>query len=208
MKLVHKHRSEKWYENTPFMIVWALSALVIISLLVTLITQSYGVKHIQATRKAEGIQHIATFNSSNAVGIEEVIQIVSNTETDRQYEKIKTHLFEVVNTESNKVLKLTEAVIPIESIEKAMDEYLTTSKYKTLSIGVVDNKFYIQQDTSVIENRQLKTEIISIMDEFTADSWFKLTEAIYNSSDVQASSLFSYQTENGNKHLIYIFAEK
>lgn len=132
---------------------------------------------------------------------------IKQSDTVREFGTIKTYLFDIINSETEQVCKLSDGNLSFENVTETLGNFLNNNKYKMISIGIVDNKFYIQQDTSKKLDGIIKVNIVSLKNEFTPDDWFSLTEATYNNTDIQADSLFSYQTERGSKHYIYTYLE-
>lgn len=132
---------------------------------------------------------------------------IRECENNREFGSITTHLFEVYNTNTDETCKLSEGKLSFEDATLKIESYLSNNPYKTISIGVVDNKFYVQQDTSKQIEGDIKVKIVSLKDGFSSDDWFSLTEAIYNNTDIQADSLFSYQTDTSTKHYIYCYID-
>ena len=126
----------------------------------------------------------------------------------REFNNIRTYLFEVYNPVTGDVKKLNDGKLSIEKTTRVMCNFLNEHPNKTLSVGCVNNMFYIQQDISLIEDKPLIANILSISNNFTTDSWFDMTESIYNSCNVYTDSLFSCLADTGEKHYIYIYSEK
>ena len=125
-------------------------------------------------------------------------------ENYREYENIRTYTFDVRDI-ANRPCKLSDGVIKIEYIERTLNEFLDSNKFDTKSIGFIGNKFYIQQDmNSPIENKDIELYILSLSDKFTSDDWFGMTEAVLANADVLTDTVFSYTTDVGDRHYMYV----
>lgn len=134
---------------------------------------------------------------------------IRKIEQDRTYGNIKTSQFELYDKETSQVCKTIDGNINVEDILSTLTEYLKENNYKTIGVGMVDNKFYIQQDTSIEEEKEQKVNIVSLNESFSANDWFGLTEATYNNTTTKADSLCRYQTASGdNRQYIYVYTEK
>lgn len=125
-------------------------------------------------------------------------------ENYREYENIRTYTFDVRDI-ANRPCKLSDGVIKIEYIERTLNEFLDSNKFDTKSIGFIGNKFYIQQDmNSPIEDKDIELYILSLSDKFTSDDWFGMTEAVLANADVLTDTVFSYTTDVGDRHYMYV----
>ena len=134
--------------------------------------------------------------------------IKQDESADSQYESIKTTMFSIIDKGSLSEKSYLDGTLSVNNIKETLENYLQQNKYKVMSIGLVNNKFYIQQDTSKPVDYTIKVGIVGLGDSFSADDWTKLTEAIYSKFDVDADSLFSASTDIGNKHFIYAYQEE
>ncbi len=149
-----------------------------------------------------------SINTSN-LGIKLPELSIIQSDKQRTYNDIVTTIFLVVKKDTTDTVKLEEGELLIEDVQEVLTEYLKNNKYKTLAIGMVDNMFYIQQDTSETIEKEQKVNIVKLNSTFSIDDWFSLTEATYNNTNTQADSLFSYK-QNGldMKQYIYVYTEK
>ena len=136
------------------------------------------------------------------------INIVRCEDSESQYESIKTQMFNLVKADTNEVCTVADGEINIDNLKETLDNYLATSKYKIMSIGLVNNQFYIQQDMTQPTEYTAQVGLVTLSDSFSADDWMKLTEAVYNSVYVEADSLFTAISTAGTKHFIYAYADK
>ena len=136
------------------------------------------------------------------------INIVRCEDSESQYESIKTQMFNLVKADTNEVCTVADGEINIDNLKETLDNYLATSKYKIMSIGLVNNQFYIQQDMTQPTEYTAQVGLVTLSDSFSADDWMKLTEAVYNSVYVEADSLFTAISTVGTKHFIYAYADK
>lgn len=136
------------------------------------------------------------------------INIVRCEDSESQYESIKTQMFNLVKADTNEVCTVADGEINIDNLKETLDNYLATSKYKIMSIGLVNNQFYIQQDMTQPTKYTAQVGLVTLSDSFSADDWMKLTEAVYNSVYVEADSLFTAISTAGTKHFIYAYADK
>lgn len=136
------------------------------------------------------------------------INIVRCEDSESQYESIKTQMFNLVKADTNEVCTVADGEINIDNLKETLDNYLATSKYKIMSIGLVNNQFYIQQDMTQPTEYAAQVGLVTLSDSFSADDWMKLTEAVYNSVYVEADSLFTAISTAGTKHFIYAYADK
>lgn len=136
------------------------------------------------------------------------INIVRCEDSESQYESIKTQMFNLVKADTNEVCTVADGEINIDNLKETLDNYLATSKYKIMSIGLVNNQFYIQQDMTQPTKYTAQVGLVTLSDSFSADDWMKLTEAVYNSVYVEADSLFTAISTAGTKHFIYTYADK
>lgn len=136
------------------------------------------------------------------------INIVRCEDSENQYESIKTQMFNLVKADTNEVCTVADGEINIDNLKETLDNYLATSKYKIMSIGLVNNQFYIQQDMTQPTEYTAQVGLVTLSDSFSADDWMKLTEAVYNSVYVEADSLFTAISTAGTKHFIYAYADK
>lgn len=136
------------------------------------------------------------------------INIVRCKDSESQYESIKTQMFNLVKADTNEVCTVADGEINIDNLKETLDNYLATSKYKIMSIGLVNNQFYIQQDMTQPTEYTAQVGLVTLSDSFSADDWMKLTEAVYNSVYVEADSLFTAISTAGTKHFIYAYADK
>lgn len=123
---------------------------------------------------------------------------------DRVYENITTHIFVAKDINKNVEVKLSDGLISNENILKSLNNYVSTLENKIVAIGVIDNKFYIQYNTSKLIDKEQKVVIVSLKNSIKASDWFGLTEAIYNKEDVLASNIYSYNNNDGDIHFIYV----
>lgn len=130
------------------------------------------------------------------------------TPDQREFGNITTNTFIVYNKATGEECKLSDGTLLTDEVIKEITRFLDDNKYKTLSIGVVDNKFYIQQDKSVEEKSIQNVKIVTVDSSFSADNWFALTEATYNSTYIQADSLYAYNNGSEIKQYIYIYIDK
>lgn len=136
------------------------------------------------------------------------INIVRCEDSESQYESIKTQMFNLVKADTNEVCTVADGEINVDNLKETLDNYLATSKYKIMSIGLVNNQFYIQQDMTQPTEYTAQVGLVTLSDSFSADDWMKLTEAVYNSVYVEADSLFTAISTVGTKHFIYAYADK
>lgn len=136
------------------------------------------------------------------------INIVRCEDSESQYESIKTQMFNLVKADTNEVCTVADGEINVDNLKETLDNYLATSKYKIMSIGLVNNQFYIQQDMTQPTEYTAQVGLVTLSDSFSADDWMKLTEAVYNSVYVEADSLFTAISTAGTKHFIYAYADK
>lgn len=136
------------------------------------------------------------------------INIVRCEDSESQYESIKTQMFNLVKADTNEVCTVADGEINIDNLKETLDNYLATSKYKIMSIGLVNNQFYIQQDMTQPTEYTAQVGLVTLSDSFSADDWMKLTEAVYNSVYVEADSLFTAISTAGTKHFIYAYTDK
>lgn len=162
---------------------------------------------VETSETSELVLYSQSSEGNATQQIEYSLGLRENVEGGRDFGSIHTALFEVYNVNTNQASKLTDGDMSLETISNVLSGYLNEHKYKTISVGLVDNTFYIQQDTSVEMDGNFVANIVSLKDGFTAEDWFSLTEAIYKNTDIQADSLFAYNTNFGNKHYIYVHIE-
>lgn len=205
--------------NTEKLVITALILTVLLLCIVMIISVSEGSSNQSTfglTNQAEAVptepktlvKSADEVMTASVEPIEADIEIKLN-ETPREYGNITTYIFDVVKKDNGEVCKLSDGIISIEDIIDTIDIFLEEHPFETVSIGVVDNKFYIQQNTSkeIDSSKHLRVNIMSLNDTFSASDWFSMTEAVLNSVDVQTDSVFSYQANIGSKHYIYIFLE-
>ena len=155
----------------------------------------------------DNIQDIEDANNVTIVTNNDILKLRA-IEDDRTYGTIRTHMFEIINSTTNEVAKLSDGKLDLNEVVAEISIYLNDNKYKTLSIGLVDNKYYIQQDISKEVKGNLHVKIATLHNKFTLDDWLKLTESVYNNTEFHADSLFSYEANGGNKQYIYVYADK
>ena len=198
-----------WKENKLYIITFMFIVLTITVSLASVITAK------KAINEAQIIAENATLNNSIAPDQSQLENKPTITLGIRQSENLRTHgsivtvQFETFNTDTLETCSISDGSISNEDIKSAFEDCLSTNKYRTISVGMVDNKFYIQQDTSINEESAQLVNIVTLNSKFSADDWFSLTEATYNNTYIQADSLCRY-TSNGSdiRQYIYVYIAK
>lgn len=123
---------------------------------------------------------------------------------DRHLDNIYTYRFEIYNQIDNSVTTLNSGTLSMDDVIVTIEEFLKSHPYKVYSVGLVDDKFYVQQDINQTVDRDIRVNIISLIENFNSEDWLNLTEATYKNADVMADNLFAYDTAK-SKHYIYIY---
>lgn len=186
-------------------LVSAVSGLLVLTIVLAVVTIS--------TPNDKQIDTSASYIAADTPGaaamdIQANLVIMQDESEERQYESIKTQMFTIVDRETKAEKSVMDGTLSIEDVKATLDNYLEQNKYKIMSIGLVNNKFYIQQDITQPVDKAAKVGIIGLADGFSADDWIKLTEAVYNKVTVEADSLFAASSNIGNKHFIYAYNDK
>lgn len=190
-----------------------IAAIGLIVALYIVLSQPKAIETAQVA-PVDAITRNAATTESNKVAPEDSayklseINIVRCEDSESQYESIKTQMFNLVKADTNEVCTVADGEINIDNLKETLDNYLATSKYKIMSIGLVNNQFYIQQDMTQPTKYTAQVGLVTLSDSFSADDWMKLTEAVYNSVYVEADSLFTAISTAGTKHFIYAYADK
>ena len=129
-------------------------------------------------------------------------------EDDRHLDNIYTYRFEIINTETNEACKLSDGILSMAELSETLETFLSSHPYRVYSVGIVDNKFYIQQDINdTVTDGALKVNIVSLSNTFSSEDWLSLTEATYKNANVLADNIFTYTGAQQSKHYIYIYID-
>ena len=157
-----------------------IAAIGLIVALYIVLSQPKAIETAQVA-PVDAITRNAATTESNKVAPEDSayklseINIVRCEDSESQYESIKTQMFNLVKADTNEVCTVADGEINIDNLKETLDNYLATSKYKIMSIGLVNNQFYIQQDMTQPTEYTAQVGLVTLSDSFSADDWMKLT---------------------------------
>lgn len=196
---------EKWERLSLYTKINIVRFIIFISSIALLLTTIVLVKGNERYRNQSQLDSTITENEEGIAYPELKIQFL---EDDRHLDNIYTYRFEIINTETNEACKLSDGILSMAELSETLETFLSSHPYRVYSVGIVDNKFYIQQDINdTVTNGALKVNIVSLSNSFSSEDWLSLTEATYKNANVLADNIFTYTGAQQSKHYIYIYID-
>lgn len=197
---------KKWNElDTKFKVdITKLIISVVYSLLLIIAAISIYSLVSSKTEKVSKVDLIET--TTNIDGTYPALEI-KLIEEDRHLENIYTYRFELINKETGEKSKLSDGILNMDELSNTIENFLNSHPYKICSVGFVDDKFYVQQDTDETRDYNVSVNIVSLSNTFSSEDWLSLTEATYKNAEVEADNIFTYTGAMQSKHYIYIYKQ-